>query len=269
MKLKFAYVSLALIFIMSIFARYISPFDPNQINLDAKLLLPNSIYLFGTDNLGRDVLSRIIFGGRVSIVLAILATTLSMGIGLMFGVIAGYFSKGIDLFITTLTNILQALPSMCFMVAIIGIIGPGVKSMILGLVITSWTGFSRVVRTETLKLKNESFVEGLKCFGLSDFRIIFKHIIPNILPNLISLFTIRLGRSLLSIAGLSFLELGIKPPTPDWSVMINDSRMFFRSNPNLLIIPGIFIFISIFSINIIGEHLRNKIDVRNMEAVDF
>ncbi|MDO4712107.1 MAG: ABC transporter permease [Peptostreptococcaceae bacterium] len=257
---------LSIVILVNIFAEYIAPYDPDQINMDMKLRPPSAEHWLGTDALGRDMLSRIIYGGRVSIVLALLATTLSMGSGLLIGVLAGYFGGKIDWMISILINIFQGLPSTCFILAIVGVMGPGSRSLLVALVITSWAGFARVVRTEALKVRKESFVEGLKCFGASDMRLIFGHIIPNILPNVSVLFATRLGRCILTISALSYLGLGIRPPTPDWSVMISDARLNYRSAPYLILIPGIFIFLVLFSINILGDHLRDKTDVRSIEV---
>lgn len=256
---------LAVVVFISIFAEYIAPYDPNLINMDIKLSPPSSANIFGTDTLGRDMLSRIIYGGRISIVLAIVATMLSMGFGLLIGVFAGYFGGRIDFFVNILLNIFQGLPSICFTLAIVGVIGTGEKSLVFALVITSWAGFARIVRTETLKVRKEAFVEGLRCFGASDFRIIFLHIIPNILPNISVLFATRLGRCILTISALSYLGLGIRPPSPDWSVMISDARMDYRSAPYLIIIPGICIFLVLFAINTLGDYFRDKTDVKNIE----
>lgn len=251
---------------MSIFAQWLAPYDPNLIQMEIKLQPPSYDHLLGTDSLGRDLLSRIIYGGRISIVIALIATVASMSFGMIIGIVAGYFGGIIDGFITILTTIFQGLPGTCFMIAIVGILGPGGKSLILALVITSWAGFARIVRSETLKIREESFVDGLKCFGMNDFRILFFHILPNILPNIILLFATRLGRCILSISALSYLGLGIKPPTPDWSVMISDARLHYRSAPYLIIIPGIFIFSVLFSINTLGDHFRDRTDIKSMEV---
>ena len=148
------------------------------------------------------------------------------------------------------------------MIALAGVLGPSIHSLVLALVVTSWAGFSRIVRAEVLQLVAEPFVEGLRCLGCSDARIILWHILPNIANKLLVLVTIRLGRGVLAIAGLSFLGLGVQPPTPDWSVMINDAIMYYRSSPHLIIIPGLCVFFLIYSINIIGEYLRDRLDVQ-------
>ena len=199
-------------------------------------------------------------------VLALFATLFSMLFGIAVGAIAGYFGGIWDWTITWITNIFQGLPGTSFMIAIAGIMKPSIYSLLIALVITSWAGFSRVVRTEVLRLKDENYIEGMRCLGASDQYIIVKHILPNMMGNTIILFTTRVGRSVLSIASLSFLGLGLQPPTPDWSVMISEARMDFRSSPHLIIAPGICIFLLLLSINLLGDALRDYFDIKNQEV---
>ena len=255
------------IIIGSIFADKIAPYDPNAQNPSRRLEGFSEDYRLGTDALGRDMLSRIIHGAKTSIVIALTATIISMLIGTIIGTISGYYGGRLDYVLTSISNIFQALPQMCFVIAIAGILGPNMKNLILALSITSWAGFSRIIRTEILKEKEEAYVEAMICLGSSDLSIILKHIIPNIFPNIIILFTTRTGRAILSIASLSFLGLGVQPPAPDWSVMINDARLYYRSYPHLIIIPGLFIFITLMSINMIGDFLRDIFDVRSEEII--
>ncbi|MDO5425678.1 MAG: ABC transporter permease [Eubacteriales bacterium] len=250
----------------SILAPWIAPYGPNDINMAESLVGPCKEHLLGTDLLGRDLFSRILYGGRSSMVLALLATILSMLFGILVGTTSGYFGGIFDDILTIVTNIFQGLPGTSLMVAIAGILGPSFKSLMLALVLTNWTGFSRIVRTEVLKYREENFVEGLKSLGESDWKIIWKHIVPNMLGNVMVLFTTRIGRSLLSIAGLSYLGLGIQPPNPDWSVMLSDAQMSFRSNPHLILAPGICLVLLIFGINLIGDMLRDWLDKQNREA---
>jgi peptide/nickel transport system permease protein len=259
-------VILSVIVLFSILAPWLAPFDPNEINIADSLQGPSLVHLFGTDILGRDLFSRILYGGRSSMVLALFATILSMLFGMLVGAFAGYFGGMTDYLLTICTNIFQGLPGTSLMVAIAGIMGPSFRSLILALILTSWTGFSRIVRTEVMKYREENFVEGLKSIGESDFAIMFRHIIPNMMGNVMVLFTTRIGRCLLSLSGLSYLGLGIQPPDPDWSVMLSDARMNFRSAPHLVLVPGICIVLLLFSINLIGDMLRDWLDKQNREA---
>ena len=240
-----------------------NPFEPDMAN---RLQPPSWQHFFGTDALGRDMFSRILYGGRASILLSLASAILSLGVGLVIGLFCGFYGGKLDMLCTVASNIFQGIPGSCFMIAIAGIFGPSIKSLVLALVITSWAGFSRIVRAEVMQLKEEPFIEGLRCLGCSDSRLLLHHIIPNIVNKLLILFTIRVGRGILSIAGLSFLGLGVQPPTPDWSVMVSDAVLYYRSSPHLILIPGACIFFLIYAINTLGEFMRDKLDVRFNEV---
>lgn len=240
-----------------------NPFEPDMAN---RLQPPSWQHFFGTDALGRDMFSRILYGGRASILLSLASAILSLGVGLVIGLFCGFYGGKLDMLCTVASNIFQGIPGSCFMIAIAGIFGPSIKSLVLALVITSWAGFSRIVRAEVMQLKEEPFIEGLRCLGCSDSRLLLHHIIPNIVNKLLILFTIRVGRGILSIAGLSFLGLGVQPPTPDWSVMLSDAVLYYRSSPHLILIPGACIFFLIYAINNLGEFMRDKLDVRFNEV---
>ena len=240
-----------------------NPFEPDMAN---RLQPPSWQHFFGTDALGRDMFSRILYGGRASILLSLASAILSLGVGLVIGLFCGFYGGKLDMLCTVASNIFQGIPGSCFMFAIAGIFGPSIKSLVLALVITSWAGFSRIVRAEVMQLKEEPFIEGLRCLGCSDSRLLLHHIIPNIVNKLLILFTIRVGRGILSIAGLSFLGLGVQPPTPDWSVMVSDAVLYYRSSPHLILIPGACIFFLIYAINNLGEFMRDKLDVRFNEV---
>lgn len=262
----FAVCVLAIIILSSIFAPLLATHNPFQPDISSRLQGPSAAHWFGTDSLGRDMFSRILYGGRTSMLLALAAAIISLGFGMLVGMLSGYYGGKLDLFFTILSNIFQGIPGTCFMIAIAGIFGASVQSLIFSLVITSWAGFSRVVRAEVLQLKQEAFIEGLRCLGCSDTRLLVRHILPNIFNKLLVLFTIRVGRGILAVAGLSFLGLGVQPPTPDWSVMINDATLYYRSSPHLIIIPGLCIFLLIYAVNILGDLLRNHLDVRFNEV---
>ena len=261
-QLYFAFFVLAFIILGSIFAPFLvthNPFEPDMAN---RLQGPCWQHLFGTDALGRDMFSRILYGGRASMLLTLVSSLLALVVGVSIGIMSGFYGGKLDMLFTVLSNIFQGIPGSCFMIAVAGILGPSIHSLVLALVLTSWAGFSRIVRAEVLQLLGEPLIEGLRCLGCSDWRIIVHHLLPNIANKLLVLVTIRLGRGILAIAGLSFLGLGVQPPTPDWSVMINDALMYYRSAPHLIIIPGLFVFLLIYALNIIGEHLRDRLDIQ-------
>lgn len=264
--LIFAVFILALILVSGVMAPLIAPYNPFQPDLLERFQPPSMNHWFGTDVLGRDLFSRILYGSRYTISLALLLSIIPLVVGTILGGIAGYYGKKVDAFVMLFSNIFQGIPATCFMVAIVGVLGPSLGSLLLAFVLTTWVSFSRIVRAEVLKVKEEAFIEGLICIGCSDFRIIFFHVLPNIFHSLLILATLRLGRSVLSLAGLSFLGLGVQPPTPDWSVMVSEAILYYRSYPHLILIPGGCIFLLVYSINVVGETLRNRLDVRANEV---
>lgn len=168
-----------------------------------------------------------------------------------------------DAVITCISNVFQGLPGTILMIALVGVMERGAQSIILALVITSWVGFSRLVRGEVMRVKGEMYIEGMRCLGAGHLRIILRHVLPNIRTNIIILFTTRVGRVVLSVAGLSYLGLGIQPPTPDWGEMVSGSaRRYFRTAPHLLWAPGICIILLTLSINLLGDLLRDRMDVK-------
>lgn len=259
-KMKLALGLLAVILLASALAPVIAPCDPLATDLARALESPSREHLLGTDNIGRDLLSRTLYGGRQSIVLALAATALSMALGFVLGLLSGYYGGGVDLVITTVSNIFQGLPGLTLMIAVAGLVGQGVKSMVIAIVINSWAGFSRIVRGEVMKLKQESFVDGLKTVGAGDFRILFLHIAPDIFGTLCVVFATRVAGNVMAVASMSFLGLGLKPPTPDWGVMVNDARQYFRQAPLLVLAPGLCIVLLSLSVNMAADELRDRLD---------
>ena len=251
------------IILMTVFAPWLAPYDPLEVRMEDQLLPPCLAHPLGTDALGRDVLSRVIYGGRASLLLAVLATAASMLVGLATGIPAGYCGGAVDAVTTGISTVFQGLPGMVLMIALVGVLEPGTQSILLALVLTSWVGFSRLVRGEVLKVKGELYIEGMRCLGAGHLRIVLRHVLPNIRTNIIILFTTRVGRVVLSVAGLSYLGMGIQPPTPDWGEMISGSaRRYFRTAPHLLWAPGLCIILLTLSINLLGDLLRDRLDVK-------
>ena len=253
---------LGLLLAGSLLAPVLAPYPPTQINMAERLQGISAAHPLGTDTLGRDLLSRVLYGGRVSVLTAAAATVLSMLLGLAVGLIAGYLGGWADGVITWFTSIFQGLPSTSVMIALAAILDPGVSSLLLALVLTSWASFSRVVRSSVLRLREEAYVEGARCLGAGRLRIITRYLLPNLLPEIAVLFTTRVGGVVLSVASLSFLGLGIQPPTPDWGVMISEARTSFRTAPMLILAPGACLIILSFGINYLGEMLRAHFDIR-------
>ena len=265
-KMKAALVILGGILLASALAPLIAPWDPLASDLARALEGPSGEHLLGTDNIGRDLLSRVLYGGRQSILLALAATALSMALGFVLGLFAGYFQGGADMVITTASNIFQGLPGMTLMIAVAGIMGQGVKSMLLAIVLNSWAGFSRIVRGEVMRLKRESFVDGLKTVGAGNFRILFLHITPNLFGTLCVMFATRVAGNVIAVASMSFLGLGLQPPAPDWGVMINDARQYFRHRPLLVLAPGLCVVLLSLSVNLAADGLRDWMDTRGENA---
>jgi ABC-type dipeptide/oligopeptide/nickel transport system permease subunit len=259
---RIAVLILVLMLVMTIFAPYLTRHDPLAINMRARLEPPSMAHILGTDALGRDFYSRILHGGRISIVLSIVITSLAMITGLCLGIVTGYRGGILDRIILGITNVFLGLPGLTLMVAIAGIMGPGVKTILVALSLTSWMGFSRIVRAEVMKIREQDFMEGVRVMGGSHFYLIIHHIIPNIRAICLVTFTTRVSRSVIVISSLSYLGFGLEPPTPDWGVMIRDALNYFRSAPHLIIAPGMCIFLLTFSINIIGDSFRDFFDVR-------
>ena len=253
---------LGLLLAGSLLAPVLAPYPPTQINMAERLQGISAAHPLGTDTLGRDLLSRVLYGGRVSVLTAAAATALSMLLGLAVGLIAGYLGGWADGVITWFTSIFQGLPSTSVMIALAAILDPGVSSLLQALVLTSWASFSRVVCSSVLRLREEAYVEGARCLGAGRLRIITRYLLPNLLPEIAVLFTTRVGGVVLSVASLSFLGLGIQPPTPDWGVMISEARTSFRTAPMLILAPGACLIILSFGINYLGEVLRAHFDIR-------
>lgn len=268
-SLPLAVLLLGTILLGSLFAPVLAPYNPTTPDMTACLQGPSPAHWLGTDALGRDMLSRVLYGGRGCILVALAATVLSMAFGTVIGVLGGWFGGWVDWALTVFANIFQGLPGACLMIAIAGILGPGVPNLILALVLTSWAGFSRVVRTETLSIREQSYIEGLRILGAGPVRLLTLHVVPNLLPNIVVLFTTRVGRCVLSVASLSFLGLGLGPPAPDWSVMMNDARLHYRSAPHLILVPGVCIMLLLLGINLLGDALRDHLDVRNREVKEL
>ena len=257
-----AVLVLAAIILSGIFAPQLAPMNPFEPNMAVRLQPPSPAHLLGTDALGRDLLSRTIYGGRSALLLSLISTVLALGIGTLVGLFAGYFGGRTDDVLLTVSNIFQGIPGISFMVAVAGFIGPGITGLLLALVVGSWAGFARIVRAEVMQLAAEPYVEQLRVLGAGDVRILLRHILPALGGTLLVLGSVRLGRGVLAVAGLSFLGLGVQPPTPDWSTMISDAMLYYRQAPHLIIVPGAAIVLLVSALNMVGQLLRSRFDVR-------
>jgi peptide/nickel transport system permease protein len=260
---KLAAISLIVILIyciFAIFAPYLAPHDPNLQNYDNVRALPSSEHLLGTDELGRDVLSRIIFGARVSLVIGLVPTSISMIIGTILGLMAGFLGKKVDFVIMRLADIMLAFPSLLLAMVVMYTLGASLFNIFIALSVVNWAGTARVVRSQTLSLKEKEFVEAARSIGVKKSVIMIRHILPNCLPSLIVLFTMNIPGSILSESSLSFLGIGAQPPTSSWGLMVVNGKQWLFSEPWIAIAPGVAILIIVLAFNFLGDGLRDAID---------
>lgn len=240
----------------AILAPWIAPFDPTEVRTDEILEYSSSRHWLGTDALGRDILSRLIYGARTSVAFAVTAAICTMAVGLALGMLGGYFGGYVDKGIQCLVCLFQGLPGMSLMIAIAAVLPENDARLIIAVTVTSWTGFSRIVRSEVLHIRQENYMIGVRNLGASHFYILRKYVLPNVFPLVVVLLTLRIGTSLLSASALSYLGLGVAPPAADWGVMVSDARTYFRSYPLMILAPGLAITLLCMGINLIGDCLR-------------
>jgi peptide/nickel transport system permease protein len=248
--------------LMAIFAPWLAPYSASATDFNATLAPPSSQHWLGTDELGRDVLSRIIWGARASIAAGVVATMLAMVIAVPLGVIAGYFRGWVDTVIARATDVLLAFPFLILAVGLAAILGPSLKNAIIALGVGAAPGLIRVSRGETLSLREEDFVRAAVANGASDARILARHVLPNMTSTLIVQATITIPAAIIGEAVLSFLGLGVQPPTPSWGVMLADAQSYLSQAPRLAVYPGIAIFLCSLSYNLLGDGLRDAFDPR-------
>lgn len=263
LKRKAALISLIfliVVLISGIFAPWIAPNDPNKVELVFKLQGPNGKFPLGTDHMGRCVLSRLMYGVRTSLGAAFLVMIFSMIIGTTIGSFSAYKGGKIDNFIMRICDALLSFPSLIIVLVIVGALGPGLRNVIIGMTMVQWLWYVRITRSLVLSIKSYPFIDAARIAGTSDIAIIFKHIMPNLIPQLIVLSTIDLGSIILHFAGYSFLGLSVQPPTAEWSVMIEDGSRFIRSKPELMYYSGTLITLVVISLNLIGDVFRDIFD---------
>lgn len=236
--------------------------DPRTTDLDSLRLPPGSDHWLGTDNKGRDILARIVHGARISLSIGIAASALSLCIGSFFGLLAGYFGGRADLVLSQIFDIFLAFPSLLLAIGISAVMPPGLLSAMLAITLVSWAGFARLVRGITLSLKEQTYVEASRALGATTGRILFRHILPNALPLLLVAASLRVGGFILLESALSFLGLGVQPPTPTWGSMISQGRSYIHSAPWMVLFPGAAISMTVISFNLLGDHLRDRLDPR-------
>jgi peptide/nickel transport system permease protein len=261
-------IVLTLIF-LGLLGPALAPYNPNEQQLRDALRAPEwfgGAHFLGTDNLGRDILSRLMFGARVSLAVATAVVIISGCFGVFLGVTSGYFGNRVDFFIQKFVEVIWAFPSLLLAIAIMAFLGQSLINLILALVAQRWIQYCRVMRGESLSLRNRDFVTAAKVLGGQNFHIIFRHMIPNLIPSALVIGTFSMATSIISEASLSFLGLGVPPDQPTWGTMLADGRNYISTAPWLCIFPGLAIFIIVLGINLLGDGLRDVLDPRMKKA---
>ena len=253
------------IFIFSaVFAPWISPQDTARIDLPNRLQTPSAQHWCGTDELGRDILSRLIWGARISLFVGSSVVVCSLLLGLVIGSLAGYYGGGIDRFVNVvLMNAFLSFPGILIAIAFVAFRGPGIFNLVLALSIGGWVGYARLVRAQVLAVREREFVEAARALGAGDMHIIIRHILPNIIQPVIVQAAIGMAGAVLAEATMSFLGLGVPPPTASWGSMLNDARSHLFDAPHLVLFPAITVMLAVLAFNFIGDALRDLLDPRS------
>ncbi len=268
-KLNFILLLLIIIFAMGYLADFLYPSDPNKINMLLRNSPPSSEHLLGTDNMGRDVLTRLIHGGKKCLTISLFSSSISMLIAFVIGSIAAWYGGLIDKFAQLLMSIFQGIPGLSIAIAVVGIFGSSEISITIALIVASWAANARIIRAWVLNVKNKQFIEASKIFMPGSFYIISKCILPLILPAVIVLTLNRMGRTLLSISALSFIGVGLQAPSADWGVMIQDARDYINIQPLALFAPAIMICLTSFLLSYVAEIYRDHLDIFEAERFEL
>jgi peptide/nickel transport system permease protein len=256
---------MSLLILSMIFAPYITSYDPEEIDLESLLAPPSMQHLLGTDELGRDLLARLLYGGRVSLLIGVMAMAIAITIGTLLGAMAGYWGGIVDVLLMRGTDFFLAFPRIFVLILLSTLLGPNLPTIVLVIGALSWMGVSRLVRAAFLALREQQFVEAAAAIGAQNFRVIYRHILPNALSPIIVAATLGVADAIIAESGLSFLGLGIQPPTATWGNMLRNALDQMFDAPWTGIFPGLMIFLSVLSINYIGDGLRDALDPRWIE----
>ncbi len=258
-----AAISLAIV-ACAVFAPYISTHGVEQMDMRNRFAGPTWAHWLGTDNFGRDLWSRLVFGARVSLSIALIAVSCAAAIGTVVGLVTGYFGGWIDLLLMRVTDIFLGFPAIVLSLAIVAVLGPGVVNVAVAIIVVSWTEYARVVRAATLVLREQNYVLAARAFGASHARILFREILPNALGPIIVLASLGLGTAIIAESALSFLGFGLPPPTPTWGWTLAYGTRFIRDQPWLSIISGATIMLTVLGFNLLGDGLRDILDPRQL-----
>ena len=260
---KFALAGLTVILLMAIvaiFAQVFAPYDPYAVNLGNRLAPMSAKHILGTDAFGRDVLSRIFYGARISLVIGLVPSAVALFIGTVLGLVSGYMGKTTDFVIMRLADIVLSFPSLLLAMVIMYTLGASLLNLFIALSIIDWGVTARTVRAQTLSLREKEFVEAARALGVKKIKIMFKHILPNCIPSLLVILTLDIPMAVLAEAGLSFLGVGAQPPQASWGLMVSENKAFFFSTPWVAMAPGIAIVLLVLAFNFVGDGLRDALD---------
>ncbi|MDR1579241.1 MAG: ABC transporter permease [Synergistaceae bacterium] len=261
-KDKMAVASLVIltgIVLMAIFAPFLTKYSYSKQDLGAMLQPPSANHFLGTDNFGRDIYTRILYGARISLLIAVVVVVISSGAGYVIGALAGYF-KTLDMIVMRVVDVLAGIPSILLAISLAASFGAGMRNLILALGISYMPTCIRIVRSSVLSLREQEFIEAAISIGAGNSRIIFLHIMPNALSPIIVQSTLNIARTLISSATLSFLGLGVQPPSPEWGSMLSAGRAYIQNNPHMVIVPGLAIIVTTYTLNLLGDGLRDALD---------
>jgi peptide/nickel transport system permease protein len=254
---------LVLFALCALLAPWLAPHDPAQLDLSRRLLPPSASHWFGTDELGRDVLSRTLYGARVSLTVAVAVVGLSLTVGVAFGMAAGFYGGLTDTIVNVyLTNAFLALPGILLAVAFVAFLGPSLVNLIIALALSGWVNYARLVRAQVMAMKEREFVQAARSLGAGDLRLMLRHILPNIVQPLLVQAAVGMAAAVLAEATLSFLGLGVQPPTATWGAMLNDARSHLFESPYLVFFPAMAVALCVLSFNLLGDGLRDFLDPR-------
>jgi peptide/nickel transport system permease protein len=258
----FGLIVIAALFLIAGLAAFLAPYDPGQTNVALKLNRPSLHHYLGTDQLGRDVFSRMLYGSRVSLSVGFVAVAISIFIGILVGAVAGYYGGWADNILMRFVDTMLCFPTFFLILTVVALLGPGILKIMVVIGITSWMGTSRFVRAEFLSLRERDFTQAARALGVKDFRIIFRHILPNALAPVFVTATLDVATAILVEAGLSFLGFGVQPPAPSWGNILTEGRTYIFDAWWLTVFPGLAILVTVLSFNLLGEGLRDAIDPR-------
>ncbi len=256
-------VLIATVFATALLAPLLAPHDPAEQRLEARLRGPSRDYLLGQDELGRDILSRLIFGSRVSVAVGISVVVLAGLSGTLIGAVAGFVGGRVDAVLMRITDVFLAFPGILMAIALVAVLGPALENVVFALVAIGWVGYSRLVRGQVLQIKEQEFVAAARAAGVPAARILLRHVLPNVLPALFVQTSLGMAGAILAEASLSFLGLGIQPPTPSWGAMINAGRSHLLDAPHLALFPGLAILVTVMGLNFMGDALVDLIDPKS------